>query len=84
MPPCRTNQTVTSAAKACARCRLLTSKLSSKLVVSAGYCKGNVLSTGGKWPPNNWSGLKVAMNQAQLLNGNKWGDTQEVRVLVSL
>lgn len=50
----------------------------------AGYCKGNVLAQGGKWPPNNWSGLKVAMNQAQLLNGNKWGDTKEVRIFTGL
>ena len=59
-------------------------QLDRQLIVFAGYCKGNVLSKGGQWPPNNWSGLKVAMNQAQLLNGNKWGDTQEVGALVSL
>lgn len=44
----------------------------------AGYCQGNVLAQGGQWPPNggSWTGLKVALNQAQILNGKAWGNTE--------
>lgn len=41
-------------------------------------CAGNVLAKGGQWPPNggSWTGLKVALNQAQILNGKAWGNTE--------